>query len=316
MAIDPLIELGAGDDYLLSPGFSQWPSRHSQIPSLIEVKEDNLVWGSSDGDYGWHYPTAVSHQEILDSFVQIQNAGDVKKFARRFGVLELCEHGLPATHSPSPLWITGPHRFIPGWNMELAPQEKWPYCVATRNESLTQWLAIAQYLKEILLAVLTVRNDEDEDDIKHVVTKALNIRHNIVTHLEEDPWSLLTSLMPRKMEELTGKQTIIGFGKKLCAYMISELLQWGGVTTSLVWSNSEESRLSFNNGLSGALALDLAAVSSKAHSVANCTICNRPYLPSRKPQEGRRNYCGQEGCRRTGNALNQRSFRQRQNSEP
>jgi hypothetical protein len=73
-------------------------------PDVIEVEGDRLYWRNNlEGD-GWGYYPITSGPGLLEGFIRLADASPeaVHTFARRWGVLGICHHGLPATHNPRP----------------------------------------------------------------------------------------------------------------------------------------------------------------------------------------------------------------------
>ena len=74
------------------------------VPSSIEIKGSSLAY-----QLGKYTPVvepdhATIRREILGGFLQLADADDtaIRDYARRFGVLGLCRHGLPAAHLMKP----------------------------------------------------------------------------------------------------------------------------------------------------------------------------------------------------------------------
>src|SRR5436853_3942166 len=81
-------------------------------PGEVRVEGDKLVYSARS------VPTYLNPDEpfeILQGFLDLEGAASNKivRFARRWGVLGICEHKLPATHNP------GIHTFVdsPAWKL-------------------------------------------------------------------------------------------------------------------------------------------------------------------------------------------------------
>ena len=102
------------------------------VPSYVAIDEDKLIWSwlhpdavdpyqgeidfqkfvaltsvipaeTSSADMGLEFlqqgrPHYKEPKGMLNAFTRIKNLQDVVRFARRFGVLGICHHGLPDTH--------------------------------------------------------------------------------------------------------------------------------------------------------------------------------------------------------------------------
>jgi hypothetical protein len=79
------------------------------LPPRIEIDGDQLVWSGFDGPL----KTSRVVPEILEGFTSLSDAPDkqICAYARRFGVLKICEHSVPMSHQqglPSVVRQTGP----------------------------------------------------------------------------------------------------------------------------------------------------------------------------------------------------------------
>ncbi|MFC2122745.1 hypothetical protein ACFLRP_03575 [Bacteroidota bacterium] len=97
------------------------------IPEDITLQGKNLVWNLFN-------PNSVSGREakkvwlkpsLLTNFIRLRNAkgSTILNFARKWGVLCLCEHGLPAWHAGGLCLPLGDHVFLSGRQFE--PIEVW-----------------------------------------------------------------------------------------------------------------------------------------------------------------------------------------------
>lgn len=82
---------------------SKFPTAALQIPSDFEIRGDHLYWAwhgfEAGASMGPFVPRYVSPDGMLDRFIGIRTSRDVIGFVRRYGVLGICEHGVPASHN-------------------------------------------------------------------------------------------------------------------------------------------------------------------------------------------------------------------------
>ena len=77
-----------------------------RVPNSVELKGEALLWDVTKNQTIKVHPG----RSMLDDFIRLHNAqpDQILKYAMRWGVLGICKHGLPASHSypsfvPEPL---------------------------------------------------------------------------------------------------------------------------------------------------------------------------------------------------------------------
>jgi len=97
------------------------------IPEDITLQGKNLVWNlfNPNSVPGHEAKRVWSKPSLLTNFIRLHKAKDstILHFARKWGVLCLCEHGLPAWHAGDHCLPLGDHVFLNGRNFE--PIEVW-----------------------------------------------------------------------------------------------------------------------------------------------------------------------------------------------
>src|SRR5579863_1850902 len=78
------------------------------VSSEIELRDGSLIWGKGEDPVSGEMPGHARRSKLgaLDAFIRLawpepsakRDGDDVLAFARKWGVLELCAHGLPYTH--------------------------------------------------------------------------------------------------------------------------------------------------------------------------------------------------------------------------
>lgn len=75
------------------------------VPGAIEVKDGDLIYWSPFPPDGKSGRFIHSGPGLLDQFLKLADATPekIRDYARRWGVLQICQHGLPASHNPQPV---------------------------------------------------------------------------------------------------------------------------------------------------------------------------------------------------------------------
>jgi hypothetical protein len=266
------------------------------VPVVIRLEGDSLLWSEFSQDSAslgtsW-FPPLRDARGALDRFVRIKQTDDILAFARRYGPLQLCGHGLPASHR--------------GEDDEGRVYK----CRPSRREPVDRWLhyvANARAILEIASAMrqgsLAERRDWDElykswrnedgtfggaEQILHDLSgQGLPVPRDLIAplqwlHLREvvNDWVNVSNVRPEVSRSWTGKGSAPGI----------ELV---GV------------------GIFGALAVQLLAAIAGAHGTYFCCGCGDPYQASRRPRTDQRHYCRKEECKRAGTRERQAAHRAR-----
>jgi hypothetical protein len=230
------------------------------------------VWVPPTGDEPrrWVRPTHA----LLEGFVDLTNASDddIASFARDWGVLELCDHGLPRTHNPGDsslppfsLFAGAPQRARLGCKPSTygAPGEEWRRA-GPHHEPLAAWRRFARLARATLDAAGAVHEGRGLDRA---------IRDE-----------LLEPGMTRPEDA------------ELLAIVVSGWLRVGDVRVAFEWSGRPQTTFQARSMLGGvAHAIALTVASS---AVVTCSSCGAAYVPARRPPKGRRRYC--PACREEG----------------
>ena len=238
-------------------------------PDVVELEADRLVY-----QYGAR-PTVSSGPGLLTAFVKLADAPEtaMRDYARRWGPLRLCEHGLPATHNRPALAPSVAHQVTwcepRGFDSTSDQQIFW--------EPLKEWRGYAHEARTLLLlaAQLHQGNPTPADDW----CRALG-------------WSW--EAVDRYLPNGTGTEWHI-------AQRVNDWLAWGASRFTFDWRPGRKPAMSIGGGgLFGALAAELMLAIARSDGLAICSACGVPYFPSRKPSRSRRSYC--QTCRQAGRA--------------
>lgn len=243
------------------------------LPSVVELDGERLLWRAAKGEEKRFHPG----RGLMEDFVRLHESSpdQIVKYAKRWGVLGLCSHGLPTSHS-YPSYVFGykgmthicrpaPSKSMRGYFEE--PLEIW----RDFSKNAFELLHIAAQLHkgkpvgskdwEFACSVFAVSSTTD-------------------THAEK-----------MKMQRYQ------------VAFVVERWLSLGGVRPRFTWEGLTPSfelggPALIGTGLFGALAVQLLLSISRIDGLEVCSGCTHPYLPSRRPQSGRRHYC--PDCREKG----------------
>jgi len=255
------------------------------IPDSVELRDDRIYWAFREGICRQPDPG------LIGEFTSLSKKGKrgILEFARKWGVLLLCRHGLPASHTkPLP---ESPEVFSPceplGWDEEercgYEPLDLW-YLFSTEASAILR-------ITSSLLYNLSV-DARDRDTLERAVRR-LNLTKGKGLG---DPGN------PLSLKSWTGQ-------------VISEWLRLGGINPCFAWNLQGASfKLTGGHSLFGAIAQQLLNAVFQSEGLVTCFECGNTFHPRRKPQRGRRIFC--TPCRHEGAPLKwaSRDYRARRKS--
>lgn len=252
------------------------PLAGGAVPGYIELLQHEtgpaLEWATVDPQGG---PSKLHGRRpyylvdnvggALDAFVRLAEASPdaVLRFARRWGVLLLCEDGWPPSSDPH-------------YRRDLRP---------TRIELVSTW----QQHAGLMRAILSLASDLHQD--KPGEGSAWERVFATLYSGDTESWWWWNEEAQRD----------VSHQKFLLGGIIDNLLRWVGVRPTFQWWSIEpEIRLS-GGGLYQQLVCQLVFAVARVNGIAVCHSCGGLYPPKRKPQVGRMNYCpdcGQRAAKR------------------
>lgn len=281
---------------------------HTRIPARIEldVAREGLCWKLRDGE---QLPQDQSPSGmLLNTFVKLVDAtpDQILEFARRHGVLNICEHDLPSSHNPSsrvfydsnPVDPCYARRLTQSPYLHLEPVDRQEEADEWHWEPFERWRYFAGKARAMLniaarLHMGMVGRREDWDRYHSDISA--RERQSIV-----------------ELRQGLGRQAI-GLERASLADHVTEWLEWGGVKPELVWdweAATPKVEL-YPYDLFGTLAMQLTLAISRSDGLAICSACGQAYIPKRRPRAGQRHYCP-ECSRATAVRDAMRDYRRRQ----
>ncbi len=267
---------------------------------------------------GWEY-VGIKREEIqrvLPAFVRLasQQPADVLRFAKRWGMLGLCEHMLPASHrTQTRLWIMEAHwSSSPGdspWRSGADLHRRWEdesACALILAEPVVVWQRFAREARALLAIAERVHRGEPASplDWLAIIGREPSWYPDVASDADwlgitVSRWLLLGDVRP---------------------WLDCQVEDWriGKRQRSLGLSDKGSSTIQgpprivlHTETLFGIIARELALTIARVSSLSLCTGCGVPFTPKRSPPPGRRSWCSD--CRESGASKKQavRDYRAR-----
>jgi hypothetical protein len=269
-------------------GRTMFPSSLAPVPRSVKLDKagENLRWREphavSEEDWFTYWDFQDETEGMLDTFRKINGPSDVLDFAKRYGPLRICSHGLPSSHRPFYFSLD------PVSMADFCQPEGYPdHC----HEPLERWRFYVTEANNLLEVGASLWQQPGKPAPRSVWAKLLG----------DAP------LLSRLGESVVVDRWIV-------MAEVNSWLQQGNIHVFWGWHDPEPV-IRLNAGTFGLLALQLATALGRSSGVVICYACRTPYLPDRKPQSGRRNYCQQPNCQVIGNRLRVADYKRRKKEE-
>ena len=267
------------------------------VPAGVEIEGDRLVWTHVLDPWSDAETRARINNpgpKLLDEFIDLSQAGNdnVVRFAERWGVLGICEHGLPRTHIRKVDDLVDIESYC---RLRLLPS---PDALVRRGwEPLASWVYYAEQARMMLTAASWLHQSKLVEDGDAARKLGLPRLQNWPFHdrlraqmnclkSQVCRWLLIGAVRP--ILSLDDKMTFrIELGAKADSWNYQD------AKTLLPYSGEWEGTTLF-----GALGVQLMMAISRSEGLAFCSFCQRPYSPSRQIDPDRHNYC--PSCRAAG----------------
>ncbi len=292
------------------------------VPAMVELDaaDERLIWR-----WGEQYQWKPVDDKALNVFVSLADApGErIRMFARRYGPLQLCKHGLPHYHNQERvppnrrlLWELRAQGLVDdsAWENSVQCNERCepqraelpdPKTGATQVwewEPLEAWRHYAREAKAIRAVAEPVRRG-------HLAQKA-----RLVSLVDEFNLDFLTGLQRLDNPRAQPVEYVSEWHRSFVKEHLQRWLDMGGIGPRVDWEATMPVLRWEPAGLFGILALRLAAEVALGGHVATCDGCGRTYSRRRAPSRTRRNFC--DDCRgRADHKLAMRDLRERRRRE-
>ena len=276
-------------------------TRGWDVPKPIELQDKALRWREPNPK---RERVRLPLAKVLTDFTGLAQADDLRvlKFARRWGPLNLCEHGFPRCHRPF-YWPTRP-----SVNVHACPYDERPVSVKRGDfhrcevqgaeegcpwEPVEAWRTWARRAQATLQAAAHL----------HQRTLPDTATWRIACDAEGMPTGPGWWAPPRRL----------GDGWALMDYMLGFWLEGAEVRPMLERRNGKPTITwgSSHAPLFGTIAVQLLMLVTQTAGLAQCSGCGNSYIPRRQPREQQRSYCADCRARKVPQRDAQRDKRSR-----
>jgi hypothetical protein len=230
------------------------------VPEKIELDSGNILY------LGGTLKEVRPGVGMLARFVDLHHQRDeeILKYAKKWGVLGICKHSLPCSHTQFAYSILAPRHKNAEWCMPRAvPGRKHWYA-----DPIEVWRLLSKQMATFQQLGAELNQDRPGDE---------TVWRILPGNLASRPWRSVSS------------------ARKFLALLLNLWLEIGQVRPVIDWSTEKAGwQLSFNAvsipNLFGFLAFNLV-LSISRRELAFCSSCRKSYPPDRRPNPSRRNYC-------------------------
>lgn len=250
------------------------PVEQILVPDEVELSVDGSeleVPDYEDYFYGAGRHVTVTGRTLL-AFLNLgegdTSAAAICRFAQKWGLLGLCEHGQPAAG----------HGLEPREARLSSRASLLPSCQEHYSETISNWRRYAQQFATILKLGDALRQPRSSDT------------GSLWERLPVPPF-----YVSRAREQGSTKE------RQLLVSLLNALLAATTIQPTLSWDRRAILQFGCRGGttLIAALTFELAMAVADSKT-AFCSYCHRPYQPNRRPRAGEANSC--KDCRQTANA--------------
>lgn len=228
---------------------------------------------SAEGDYlVFHAGERKKHRTtrgLLSTFIELEGASDadVVRFCRRWGVLGLCPHGLPS----------GGHRC----GEHLADSQD----PAIHKESIAGVMRFAGAFAALLRIAAEISQQRPGS------VEDWEMANKVISGPDFPPWDVALIVFHVDVARLH------------LQILMRVLIHISNVQPRFFWNRSSSSwQIDMDaeglvSNLPALLAIELMVTIADKDGFAVCSSCHRSYIPLRKPDPTRRNYCDKCGLK-------------------
>ena len=250
--------------------------------SHISAAADPLFGGSKVIVFDWYRPRRLDlRPRTFERFLELDTDDSIVGFAKEFGALGLCAHGLPAHHPY--LSSLGPNGRFTVKNDPDACRTLYSYRGKRRviGESVAAWRAWARHARALLGVAAML----------HAGKEAAPGNLSLLTE-PQPPFKALFDGYPRVAREFQTAEPL-----EIVAWWTRAWLYLARVWVSAGFSKSGLSlELGAQSSLLGYVALSLGTAVTRTPGLAFCAGCQKPFFPKRL-QSGRNSFCDKCGVR-------------------
>lgn len=258
---------------MLNPALplGQW-----EVPEHVFVDSESVRWLPFD-PLSPRRQFTTSDADLLRAFVDLRDAkpNKAETFISRWGVLAVCEHGLPHSHGLAAGGIFPlDHRHHA---CALTTTDEGWY-----TEDLESWRQLSRQAASMLNLGAAVRRSQRGSAIDWA---ELSVYMHFFDEDAKKRWQPSRLDRPRTLHQ----------ARTQLAFIIRQWLSWGCISVDFQWHQGTRPT---PIGPFGAVALQIAHRVSLEPGQSNCSACGRYFSPKRRPRADQRSYC--DACRASG----------------
>jgi len=297
-------------------------------PDEVTVTDGDLVPGlvyqDPDQPYRWQMVEATGGTDesaLLGDFIDLIDQPDdaFARYAERWGMLLLCDHGLPATHDKDTL----PESLAPGRSVTRETGKRQEPCVVSflRSEPIETWRYWARQARALVVVIARLRDGKVGGDEEWAELRAPGPWARdwpaaepfvVPVHARSSGGLPPLGKLPDRdaavqrtvmdLAEVFGARTEaheVAFQRMAAAETLQHWLTLAGAGLSVSWRKEAHPDVTWRSGgLFGALGMKLVLAATGVDGWAMCPGCTRPHVPSRQALRGTGRYCSD--CRTSG----------------
>jgi hypothetical protein len=266
------------------------PNNGWKTSQTVMVKDGRLFYDPKTSDQ------VKGPAGVLDDLLKLRpTASDdvVADFAGKWGIVVLCEHRRPITHSR----CVGATLFDEQTNSCTLLGGQRPYV------PLDWYRQFARWSRSVLnIAARLHRGQPAEPEDWEAVDPEFADGDG---YTYGQGWRKVPLTKAARVDE----------ERENLASVLDRWLDITGVSVRFVWDSDRPSYCLYPGGLPGAVVMSLIFSVAKSGGFAVCSSCGRAYTPKRRPAEGRRSYCDDEQCQKASVRDAQRDLRARKREQ-
>jgi hypothetical protein len=281
------------------------------IPNGVELEGESLLYWAEN-------PLGpVADHTVLEDFVDLAEASDetIRDFAGRWGMLHLCEHGLPAGHVRAD---------TKNGCLEVIHTEAESALERVYQESVGDWRRYARRARGLVRVSMNLMSGTggDAEGWRDVAGMPQGVEPMTWWKSEAsmdplqpcDEFGLLQALVAGDPKTVPLPKRVAFLPEAQSGFVVGYINRWvrlKRISPELGWEAGELGRVEFKADLFATIGLQLMRLAGNPHGLATCASCGRIFVPeTRRAAAGRRSFCSRCG-RLAENRLVHREARKR-----
>lgn len=270
---------------------TRWP-----VPATVALDGHRLQWRIDDPDEPWR--TADPGPNLLARFASLAGAPAerIASYARHWGTLGTCVHGLPAVHNSADTCIPwGEWEDASGDHWQWEPIGVWRHYARQAGALLGIAAALHEgrlgRAEDWLVVHEWYRPEGEDGDFREASLRDVDPTSGRLP--EGPPPQAARWWLTGEFSEFWDNS--IASDWRMLTARVQKWLRLGDVRPFLEWRDGAVQIALGGRGLFGDLGVQLALAVTKTEGFATCSSCGNLYVPTRRPRAGQSHYC--DTCR-------------------